>query len=81
MMSYRDADNLLQWIGAAAIIAGHVLNTLGAQYHGDFWNILAFAVGTVAFLTWAVRVANKPQMMVNVVAMTTCSVGLIKAIV
>lgn len=79
MTTYRDVDNALQWVGAAAIIAGHILNTLGSAYHGDFWNILAFAVGTTAFLAWAVRVANKPQMLVNIVAMTTCTVGLIKA--
>lgn len=79
-MTYKDTDNALQWIGAVAIIAGHVLNTLGSAYHGDFWNILAFAVGTAAFLAWAVRVANKPQMLVNIVSATTCAVGLIKAL-
>jgi hypothetical protein len=80
-MTYRETDNLLQWIGAVAIIVGHILNTLGSQYHSDFWNILAFAIGTTAFLLWSIRVANKPQMMVNVVAMTTCTVGLIKALI
>jgi hypothetical protein len=78
-MSYRHIDELLQWVGALAIICGHVLNTLGSQYHQDQWNIVAFTVGTVCFLLWAVRVANKPQMMVNVVAMTTCLVGLFRA--
>jgi hypothetical protein len=78
-LSYRQLDDALQWTGAVAIICGHVLNTLGSQYHQDLWNIVAFAVGTVCFLAWAVRVANKPQMMVNIVAMTTCVVGLVKA--
>lgn len=78
-MSYRHIDELLQWLGAVAIICGHVLNTLGSQYHQDQWNIVAFTVGTVCFLLWAVRVANKPQMMVNIVAMTTCLVGLFRA--
>jgi hypothetical protein len=78
-MNYRQVDDVLQWTGAVAIICGHVLNTLGSAYHQDQWNIVAFTVGTVCFLLWAVRVANKPQMMVNVVAMTTCAVGLFKA--
>ena len=73
-------DEVLQWTGAFFITAGHVLNTLGSAYHKDTWNIVAFTVGTVCFLAWAVRVANKPQMMVNVVAMTTCVVGLYKAV-
>ena len=79
IISYRHVDDVLQWTGAVAIICGHVLNTLGSAYHQDQWNIVAFTVGTVCFLLWAVRVANKPQMMVNVVAMTTCAVGLFKA--
>ena len=79
ILSYKHVDDALQWTGAVAIICGHVLNTLGIEIHEDKWNIVAFAVGTVCLLAWAVRVANKPQMMVNVVAMTTCAVGLFKA--
>lgn len=79
MITYKNIDDSLQWTGAVAIICGHILNTLGSQYHQDLWNIMAFTVGTICFLLWAVRVGNKPQMMVNVVAMTTCAVGLLRA--
>ncbi len=72
-------NELLQWTGAFFIGAGHVLNTLGSAYHRDFWNIAAFAVGTVLFLAWTIRVANKPQMAVNVVALATMAVGLFRA--
>lgn len=72
-------DEVLQWTGAFFITAGHVLNTLGSAYHKDVWNISAFAVGTVLFLTWTIRVANKPQMAVNVAALATMAVGLFKA--
>ena len=72
-------DEVLQWTGAFFITVGHVLNTMGSAYHRDIWNIAGFAVGTALFLTWTIRVANKPQMMVNIVAMTTCVVGLVKA--
>jgi len=55
-----------------------MLNALGAEVHKDFWNQLAFVLGTVAFLTWSLRVVNKPQMAVNIVAITVCSVGLFR---
>mgnify|MGYP003321918360 FL=1 len=74
-----DVNEVIQWTGAFFIGAGHVLNTLGSAYHRDFWNIAAFAVGTILFLAWTIRVANKPQMAVNVVALATMAVGLFRA--
>ena len=76
-MSYKHIDDTLQWIGAIAIIAGHVLNSIGPSMYP--WNIVVFAVGTVLFLTWAVRVRNMPQAVVNIVALTIGLVGLFKA--
>jgi len=76
-MSYRQTDELLQWAGAVAIVAGHVLNAIGPAAYP--YNIIVFAVGTVLFLTWAVRVRNKPQAMVNVVSLAIGLVGLFKA--
>jgi hypothetical protein len=70
-------NEVLQWIGAVAIIAGHVLNALGPEAYP--YNILAFTAGTVFFFAWTIRVANKPQMLVNVVALATCGLGLFKA--
>ena len=72
-------DEVLQWSGAFFITAGHVLNTMGSAYHKDVWNIIAFAIGTLLFLTWTIRVANKPQMAVNIAALATMSVGLFRA--
>ena len=77
-MSYRHIDDALQWTGAAAIIAGHVLNAVGPAAYP--YNIAVFAVGTVAFLAWAVRVRNVPQAVVNVVALAIGLVGLFKAL-
>jgi hypothetical protein len=76
-MSYRQTDELLQWAGAVAIVAGHVLNAIGPAVYP--YNIIVFAVGTVLFLTWAVRVRNKPQAMVNVISLAIGLVGLYKA--
>jgi len=71
-------DEALQWTGAVAIIAGHVLNAIGPAVYP--YNIAVFAVGTVAFLAWAIRVANKPQAVVNIVALAIGLVGLYKAV-
>lgn len=77
-MSYKHIDDTLQWTGAVAIIAGHVLNAIGPAAYP--YNIAVFAVGTVAFLAWAVRVRNMPQAVVNVVALTIGLVGLYNAV-
>jgi hypothetical protein len=71
-------DDVLQWIGAGFIMAGHVLNSVGPDAYP--YNIVAFTIGTVFFLIWTFRVSNKPQMVVNVVAIITCITGLVKAI-
>jgi hypothetical protein len=76
-MTRTEIDNALQWAGAVAIIAGHVLNSIGPSMYP--YNIVVFAVGTVLFLTWAIRVANKPQAVVNVVALAIGLVGLYNA--
>jgi hypothetical protein len=77
-MTRTQIDEALQWTGAVAIIAGHVLNAIGPEVYP--YNIAVFAVGTVAFLAWAIRVANKPQAVVNVVALAIGLVGLYKAV-
>jgi hypothetical protein len=75
MLNKNDA---LQWTGAVAIIAGHVCNSIGPSTYP--YNIAVFAVGTVAFLTWAVRVRNMPQAVVNLVALAIGLVGLYNAV-
>jgi hypothetical protein len=70
-------DETLQWTGAVAIIAGHSLNAVGPSMYP--YNVVVFAVGTVAFLTWAVRVRNVPQAVVNLVALAIGAVGLYNA--
>lgn len=77
-MSNINKNEVLQWVGAVAIIAGHVLNAVGPSVYP--YNILVFAVGTVAFLIWAIRVANKPQAVVNVVSLAIGLVGLYNAL-
>jgi len=77
MITKRFIDETLQWTGAVAIIAMHVLNAMGPEAYT--YNIIAAFVGTVAFLAWTVRVRNLPQFTVNVIALAIGLVGLYKA--
>jgi hypothetical protein len=75
-MKFNDG---IQWIGATLIIVGHVLNAIGPSMYP--YNIIVFALGTIAFLTWAYRVTNKPQVVVNVVSLAIGVIGLINAFI
>jgi len=70
-------NDIIQWIGAVFIIIGHICNAIGPRAYP--YNIVAFTLGIVAFLTWTIRVLNKPQMAVNIVAIVTCAIGLVNA--
>ena len=70
-------NDILQWAGAVFIIAGHSLNAVGPSAYP--YNILAFFLGTILFLAWSIRVANKPQLLVNIVALSIGASGLYRA--
>jgi predicted membrane metal-binding protein len=72
-----EINEILQWTGAVFIIAGHSLNAVGPVAYP--YNILAFFLGTILFMAWSIRVANKPQLMVNIVALGIGLTGLAKA--
>ena len=73
----KHTNDILQWVGAVTIIIGHICNAIGPDAYP--YNIVAFTIGTVMFLTWTIRVLNKPQMVVNIVAIVTCLIGLVNA--
>ena len=77
MLTQSQTDESLQWSGAGFIVAGHVLNAMGPAVYP--YNIITFAVGTILFLTWAFRVKNKPQAVVNIISLAIGLVGLYKA--
>lgn len=70
-------EQVLQWIGAVFIIAGHSLNAMGPSVYP--FNIVAFFIGTIFFLIWCLLVRNRPQLLVNVVALSIGATGLFKA--
>lgn len=65
-------------MGAVGIILGHVLNAVGPEAYP--WNIVAFVTGTLFFMAWSVRVANRPQLLVNIVAISIGLTGLMRAV-
>ena len=73
----QNINEILQWAGTVLIIAGHSLNAVGPAVYP--YNILAFLLGTVMFLAWAVRVANKPQITVNLVSVAIGITGMVRA--
>ena len=73
----QNINEILQWAGAVLIIAGHSLNAVGPAVYP--YNIVTFFLGTVMFLTWAVRVANKTQITVNLVSVVIGITGMIRA--
>lgn len=71
-------DDVLQWAGAVFIIAGHALNAVGPAAYP--WNVLVFFIGTSLFMTWSVRVRNRPQTLVNTAALIIGLGGLLRAL-
>ena len=76
-MTRTEIDNALQWAGTACLLTMYVLMSFFPHLHP--WNIVAGVCGGVLYLTWTVRVANKPQMIVNGVAIAIGLAGLFKA--
>jgi hypothetical protein len=69
-------NELLQWTGTVCILAMYVLMNFFREFQLDPWFGL---LGGVCYLVWTIRVANKPQMLVNVVAIAVCALGLFRA--
>ena len=59
-------NNALQWAGTACLLTMYMLMSFAPQLHP--WNIVAGVLGGGFYLVWCIRVANKPQLIVNAVA-------------
>jgi Co/Zn/Cd efflux system component len=71
-------NDALQWAGTVFILAMYVLMNFFRELGLDpVFGLL----GGLCYAAWAYRVANRPQMIVNVVAISVCIVGLIQATV
>jgi hypothetical protein len=70
-------NNLLQWAGTVCLLIMYVLMSFYPTLHP--WNIVAGLAGGACYLAWTIRVANKPQMIVNATAIAIGLAGLFKA--
>jgi hypothetical protein len=70
-------NNILQWAGTVCLLAMYVLMSFYPHLHP--YNIVAGVLGGAFYLTWCLRVRNRPQLIVNVVAIAIGLAGLYKA--
>ena len=68
-------NNLIQWAGTACFLCMYALMSLNMYP----WNIVAGVLGGICYLTWSIRVGNRPQLVTNAVSIAICAVGLFKA--
>ena len=76
-MSKEKSNEVIQWVGAVLIVAGHSLNSIGPATYP--YNVVTFLIGASLFLWWAIRVKNTPQLIVNLISAVIMVVGLYKA--
>ena len=72
-MTRTQIDTVLQWTGTFFILLMYVLMNFFRDLQLD---AVAGLLGGLCYFAWTVRVANNPQMLVNVVAITVCALGL-----
>jgi len=77
-MKTLDINETIQWLGTAFILAMYVISNFFPGYD-DLRNSVAL-LGGLCFFAWSYRVANKPQMIINGVAIVLCVVGLLKSL-
>ena len=74
-LNVKVSNEVLQWIGTAFILAMYVVSNFFKGYD-DLRNSFAL-IGALFFLVWSLRVRNRPQLVVNVIALTFCVVGFV----
>ena len=72
----KTLNDRLQWAGTTFVLTMYVLMNFFPELHP--WNIVMGLLGALCFFAWAYRVVNKPQMLINIVAVMFCISGLIK---
>jgi hypothetical protein len=69
-------NDTLQWTGTVCLLGMYVLSSFYPHLYP--LNIMAGVAGAVCYLSWTIRVKNKPQMIVNSVALFIGLAGLIR---
>jgi hypothetical protein len=76
VMNKEKVNDIIQWVGTFFILAMYVLMNFFRDLGLD---PVCGLLGGLCYAAWAYRTANKPQMLVNVVAITVCVIGLYKS--
>ena len=69
-------NNLLQWLGTASLLTMYVLMSFFNELYP--LNLVAGLLGGSFYLAWSYRVANKPQILVNLAGILVCIAGLVR---
>jgi len=78
-MTTHKINEILQWTGTLFVLAMYAVMNLAPE-QTTLTQLLAL-VGALAFFTWTVRVGNRPQQLINTVAILLCVLGLAKGLV
>ena len=72
-MSDKTVNEIIQWVGTFFILAMYVLMNFFRDLGLD---PVCGLIGGLCYAVWAYRAANKPQMLINIVAIAVCVMGL-----
>lgn len=70
------ANEIIQWVGTGFVLAMYAIMNLAPELAP--WNLVMGLAGSICYFIWTMRVKNRPQMLINLVAMNLCFLGLIK---
>jgi hypothetical protein len=75
-MNNKKLNETIQWVGTLFVLIMYGLMNLAPELAP--WNLVAGLAGSICYFVWTIRVKNRPQLIINIVAMTLCVAGLIK---
>lgn len=77
-MNTQKLNELIQWTGTVFVLSMYAVMNL-APTNTTLIQLLGL-LGAASFFAWTVRVKNRPQQLINVVAIVLCVVGLAKGL-
>jgi O-antigen/teichoic acid export membrane protein len=75
-MNTQKLNETIQWTGTLFVLIMYAVMNLAPELAP--WNLIAGLLGSICYLIWTIRVKNRPQLIINIVAMTLCLLGLYK---
>ncbi len=78
-MKKLNTNDILQWAGTACFMTMYTVMSFFQELHTV--QLIAGCMGGALFLVWSIRVANKQQMIVNVVGVAITLIGLYKSFI